>query len=662
MQRTLLEYLLLPRQVSDFEAGYLRRMNRVALVFFALHLPVFVVVAYFNHTGPGTAALLTTLVFFGPAVAYFSFQNPRSVSLVYGFTAMLMGGLLVHFGQGPMQIEMHFYFFALLAMLAVFGNPLAVCVAAVTVAVHHLLGWLLVPSSVFNYDAPIWVVLVHAAFVVLESVATCFIARSFFDNVIGLEKIVQARTEEVRARSRDMRLVLDNVNQGFLTIDRSGMMSGERSRIVELWLGAANDNARFVDYVGQRRPSFASSFELAWDEVVQGVLPLELTVHQLPKRFSVNGSHYAVECKPIEQDGTFEKALIVISDVTADVERERLEAQQRDVLSVLGRVASDKNGVLEFFEEANTLITSMEAGAASPLTDLRRAVHTLKGNALMFGVTTIAALCHELEGSIDAEQQAPSPQELAVLVQRWRDFCATLDLLLGESTKGRLEIEDQEYEEVLRALLHGAPRAEVAERITNWKLEPTEKRLKRIAEQAQGIARRLNKAPLKIEIHDHELRLDPVRWAAFWSAFVHVVRNAVDHGLESSDERCGHGKAPFGRLALHTELRGDKFAIEIEDDGRGIDWDAVARKADSLGLKHESRSDLVEALFADGVSTRHDVSELSGRGVGLGAVRAACASLCGSVKVHSEPGVRTRFEFLFPASTMRGESPLRATG
>ena len=65
---------------------------------------------------------------------------------------------LVHVGQGPVQIEMHFYFFALLAMLAVYGNPLVILVAAVTVALHHLVLWALLPASVFNYDAPIWVV------------------------------------------------------------------------------------------------------------------------------------------------------------------------------------------------------------------------------------------------------------------------------------------------------------------------------------------------------------------------------------------------------------------------------------------------------------------------------------------------------------------------
>ena len=194
----LFRYLVLPKEISAFEATYLRRLNRIGLVFFAIHVPAMVLLAWANATHPWLALALSSAVVLGPALAYVTFTNPRAVSVTYGVAAMCMGGVLVHVGQGPVQIEMHFYFFALIAMLAVFGNPLVILAAALTVALHHLALWFLLPASVFNYDAPVWVVAVHAAFVVLESVAGCFIARSFFDNVIGLEKIVQLRTHGAR--------------------------------------------------------------------------------------------------------------------------------------------------------------------------------------------------------------------------------------------------------------------------------------------------------------------------------------------------------------------------------------------------------------------------------------------------------------------------------
>src|SRR5262249_61209318 len=213
--------------------------NRIALIFFYLHVPAFVGVAALAHTSMMQAAVMTPLVLIGPTAVYFWLRNPRALAVAYGFTAMVMGGLLVHFGQGPMQIALHFYFCVLIALLAVFGNPAAIMTAAATVALHHLVLWLLLPSSVFNYAASAWAVVVHAAFVVLESIAAIFVARSFFDNVIGLEKIVAVRTSELDQRNRDMALVLDNVGQGLLTMSPDGVMSGGRSAILRTRLGEA---------------------------------------------------------------------------------------------------------------------------------------------------------------------------------------------------------------------------------------------------------------------------------------------------------------------------------------------------------------------------------------------------------------------------------------
>jgi two-component system chemotaxis sensor kinase CheA len=95
---------------------------------------------------------------------------------------------------------------------------------------------------------------------------------------------------------------------------------------------------------------------------------------------------------------------------------------------------------------------------------------------------------------------------------------------------------------------------------------------------------------------------------------------------------------------------GDALVVEIADDGRGIDWSRVRDKATAAGLPANNQSDLVEAVFADGVSTAQETTELSGRGVGLAAVRAACKSLGGAAELDSTPGQGTRFRFRVPVT------------
>jgi two-component system, chemotaxis family, sensor kinase CheA len=652
MLQALLQRIVLPRQISEFERSYLRRMNKIGLLFFALHVPVFVVIAYFNDTGPLLAGLLGLAALAGPALAFVSFENPRSVSMTYGFASMLMGGVLVHVGQGPVQIEMHFYFFALLAMLAVYGNPLVILIAALTVALHHLALWMVLPKSVFNYDAPIWVVLVHAAFVVLESVATCYIARSFFDNVIGLEKIVQARTAELDARNRDMRLVLDNVGQGFLTVDRAGRMSSEQSAIVETWLGAADPGCTFAHYLGRKASVAGETFELGLEAVLDGFLPLEVTLDQLPKRFCIGTQTFNMQYTPIPASADFEKILIVITDVTAAVERERLEFEQREMVQIFDRLTQDRSGFMEFFEEIRELVKRIASGAEVELTVLKRLIHTLKGNSAIFGITSLSDKCHELETWIDETGARPTEEQIAGLSSSFERLRSNVDTLRGKNVRPTVEVEKSEYDAVLAALLRNEPSAKLARRVANWWLEPTSRRLARISEQAQRIATRLGKAPVEVRIRDNGLHLEAARWASFWSSFIHVIRNAVDHGLEPKDTRKSAGKSECGLVEISTAVQSNAFVVTIGDDGRGIDWKRIADRAKIKGIPHTTREDLTEAVFTDGISTAAYVSDLSGRGIGMAAVRAECHARGGTVQLHTTEGSGTRVVFSFPIASM----------
>jgi two-component system, chemotaxis family, sensor kinase CheA len=651
----LLSYLLLPKEISEFERRYLARINRIAFLFFLGHVPVFVGIAALAGTSMLQALVLTPLALVGPALAYRLLHNPRHLSIVYGFTAMCMGGLLVHFGQGAMQIEMHFYFFVLIALLAVFANPMAIITAAVTVALHHLLLYLFLPRSVFNYEASLWAVGVHAAFVVLESVAACFVARSFFDNVIGLEKIVKKRTDELSNRNQDMRMVLDNVGQGFATINLDGTMSPERSAAAAKWLGAYVPGKKLWEHIAELDPSGADWFRVAWEAVAEDVLPLELTIDQLPKRCTSGPSIYAFEYRPVLAGGKLVKVLLVMSDVTQAVERERFEVEQRDFLRVFERVMKDKRGFLEFFGEADGLVTKVLRGDL-PLGDLRRHIHTLKGNAALFGLSGIANLCHALEGSLLEGDVRVAAQEQEELGRVWGRFAANLRGLVGSDRARCIEIDHSEYVAVLQALDGGAGREDLALRMKAWQFESAEARLERLAEQAQAIASRLGKPAPEVSLEPNGVRLYAASFAEFWAAFTHALRNAIDHGIESPEDRLAAGKPAAGRLRLSTRVENGALIVEIADDGRGVAWDLVREKARLAGLPHATRQDVLEALFLDGFTTKGEVSEFSGRGIGMGAVRAACKKMGGEVQVTSEPGAGLCLRFCWPNVYQRVEA------
>ena len=639
----LWRYLFLPREISAFERSYLRRMNRIALIFFYMHVPAFVGVAALAGTSMLQAAVLTPVVLIGPTVVYYWLRNPRALAVAYGFTAMVMGGLLVHFGQGPMQIEMHFYFFVLIALLAVFGNPAAIMTAAVTVALHHLAVWLLPPASVFNYEASVWAVVVHAAFVVLESIAAIFVARSFFDNVIGLEKIVAVRTAELDQRTRDMALVLDNVGQGFVTMPADGVMSAGRSAILRSWFGEPPASGKFVDYVAAVDPRFAVRFSIGWREVFSGDTPVELAFEQMPNHIAVGQRHLQLDYRAIGDGHVPEAVLVVVSDITGDLERERAEAERRELAAMFERVSIDRAGFVKFCREADELIRrlAVDDGARS---DFQRQLHTLKANAAIFSIDSVASLCHALETQL-LEHPGPLPAEgRRQLVETWRSVASRLESLLGVRDLRRLDITDDDVQRVLAQLRQNKPTADVLHTVSWWRLEPVSRRFERAADEANRLARRTGKA-VKVEIQDKGIRLDPQRWAPFWSAFVHAVHNAIDHGVEDPGERRRAGKPETASVQLRAMVDDGSLAIEVRDDGRGIDWDRVRSRGQSLGLRTETHDELVEALFAEGGST--STADPAARGAGMPALRAAARLEGGSVSIASRPqrGTCIRFEF-----------------
>lgn len=629
-RRSIAEYLILPREVTPFEAAYRERWNRVGFLFFCAHVPVMAFVALLSNTSVLRAILYTAALLIGPAIAMKTFDNPRRVSMVLGFVAMCMGGLLVHFGQGPMQIEMHFYFFVLIALLVVFADPLVIIAAAVTVAAHHATLYFLMPDSVFNYDATIWAVVVHAIFVVLESLAAIFVARSFFDSV----------TQEVKRAHDGMKLVLDHVDQGFLTADPSGRIGDHRSAVLEAWLGPIEDGDTIWSYLARADQAAGKWLEAGWEAVFDGFLPEELALDQLPARAAHGGRLLSLSYRVIDVAGEGKRLLCILTDATSRILHERSEAARRELSAIAEGIVKDEEGFVDFVSDTKLVTDAL--GAASSAEEERRLLHTVKGNVLGFGLEDLGKRCHDLETLLDDERRRLTESEKRDLAERVDSVSTRVRRLTGDGARKLIQLEAAEHAALLSALERGASRDALRDMLNELRLEPVAARLHRIGDRARSIATRMGRSNVEVKIESNVFRLDEADWAPLWPAFVHVIKNALAHGLEPAEDRERTSKPVRGTLRLTADADDETYRIAVEDDGRGIDWDAVAAKAEAVGLPFTRREDLVAALFADGLSTAASTDEHRGRGVGMSAFADACHALGGHVEVESTSGVGTR--------------------
>ena len=159
---------------------------------------------------------------------------------------------------------------------------------------------------------------------------------------------------------------------------------------------------------------------------------------------------------------------------------------------------------------------------------------------------------------------------------------------------------------------------------------------------------------VKLELIGSETELDRTVVDALGDPLVHLVRNAIDHGLESPEERIAAGKTRQGTIQIAARHAGGSVVIEVRDDGNGINPNAVAKKALSLGMIDEDAAanidmrGAVELLFTSGFSTAVTTSDISGRGVGMDAVREKIRQLGGEVVIDSTPGQGTNAQIRLP--------------
>jgi two-component system chemotaxis sensor kinase CheA len=474
-----------------------------------------------------------------------------------------------------------------------------------------------------------------------------------------LEGLVALRTAELDQRNAEMQLVFDEVDQGLFMVDLDGTLATERSAAVERLLGPVPPSGKLGDYVERFAPGVAAWFALQWEMLVEGHLPPELCLAQLPARFEIGHRHLELAYKLTDANGR-PRVLVVITDITASVHRHRAERDERETASLLSRMLRGRVGFLAFHAEASQYIAEISAGVRSDA-DFLRMVHTLKGIAALEGISSISEHCHVLETAMaDGDEQAARTAARAVC-DRWDLVTGKLSPLIAAASS-RVELSPRDLETIEAAIRRGAGASELVAIVQSWRDERVELRLQRFADDAHVLAARLGKGPIDVAVDvADDLRLPSERWGGFWAAFVHAVRNAIDHGFETLDERTATGKAEVAQLTLRAGRRGDEIAIEIEDRGRGIDWTKVSERARASGLPTTSQADLIEALFHDGLSTRDIASEISGRGIGLAALRHACAASGGHITITSRPGAGTTVGFHWSGSTARHE-PLQIAG
>lgn len=495
-----------------------------------------------------------------------------------------------------------------------------------------------------------------------------------------LERRVEARTRELSTANRALvesqaavRSLLDNADQGFLTISPDLTVGAQYSAACEDILGAAPSGGAITEVLQQWvSPAAAGTMRLTLDSVFRDTRAYarELKLGLLPSVLTHGGITVRASYKFLEQE---ERVMLILTDATEATQLAEAVERERHRLEMMVAAFTEADMFGSLVAEyrrflADELPALMHNIADEGSGELYRRIHTYKGLLAQFSFHLSPKRLHDLESNL-AERKLWSAATIAEAVDPdllADDFDADLeslndvlgaDFAIGEQRVSLSHSRLQAMRQSARRLLTEPEGQNASLALRRLLLSLTElgnldvkAALVPHGRGAAILAERLEKLIRPVVFEGDEVGVPPQRHGAFLRSLVHVFRNAVDHGIESPDERIRAGKPADGAIQCRIGAVADGVEICIRDDGRGIDRPALEAKlfADGWTLRELRKLSMADLVFREGLSSRGTATEISGRGVGLAAVKGELDRLGGEAIVETEPGSWTQFRFRLP--------------
>lgn len=256
----------------------------------------------------------------------------------------------------------------------------------------------------------------------------------------------------------------------------------------------------------------------------------------------------------------------------------------------------------------------------------------------------------DMKNKLNSQRKKKAHQSVRVDLERLDKFMNMVSELVIHRT--RLEQISNNYKvpelsETLEQV--GRTTSDLQDLVMKIRMLPLDSVFNRFPRLIRDLSVELDKE-MELIIKGQDTELDRTVIDEIGDPLVHLIRNAADHGIESSEQRIKNGKDPVGKIKLMAYQEGTKAVIKVEDDGAGINLKAVKEKAESIGINTEGMSDedIKNLIFAEGFSTNKEVTDVSGRGVGMDVVKTKINSLGGTVELISEEGKGSSFIIKLP--------------
>ena len=441
-------------------------------------------------------------------------------------------------------------------------------------------------------------------------------------------KIFETRIEESKK-------YLDNIQEGLLLLNPEFRITEQYSLFIEKMFQRTNIAGKnFIDFLfpdsEKQKDAREELFQFCTLIFNNPSADMEMfdDINPLKNRtFHINGKKLIIDSffQRIMDEKKIINVMVIFTDKTRITEAEEMLIREKEKsLSEIEQIAAILKAGPEVFEDLITnsreLIKQLQLPIDSEKIskEIFRKAHTIKGSARYLQISGIEKITHSIEDILASKE---SSLELSEIIQLLDDELNSIEKINKRFKSFALKSPHSSSENIF---------------------------LSGLQEMADNIAEPLGKR-IKIVIHNDDEKKPELK--KLQPSILHILRNAIDHGIEPTIERVSLGKSETGTITISLKSAKKKRTVVIIDDGSGINFKAIEKKAiDKKLINHSNptKKELLSILFSSGFSSRTEVSNISGRGIGLDAVKEDVKKLNGKISVYTSLGKGTKFTIIYP--------------
>ncbi len=478
------------------------------------------------------------------------------------------------------------------------------------------------------------------------------------------ENYAKTLEREVNLKTKSLKMLIENLGQGFMVIDELGKVQKGATKITRDFFNENPEGKNLSEVLGLQTDQ-ADHLKSWLKNVWQGKLAFKDLKPLGPQSYKgEEGRFIDLDYHPIYEEkenkkqdkaDKIEKIICVATDKTNEMGLEQqLELDKQNVIFIKNALETPSELVdlledTEDFFETYEIIKEMAEG------ELFRKFHTLKARFSHFGIINVAKNLNDLETMISENQLEGLDEGFKVFQESFKDFLKDNSLIIKASHKALMD-EGQVVH--ISDIIEKAQEFDLSEKYLsflrdNYLISDIKLKFNRYKKIVEETANQQDKS-VNMTIGGDEIKVDVKKYTNFINSSIHLFRNMVDHGIETEVVRAKNGKRETGSVSvLFKEIKG-RIVIYLQDDGKGINPKQIKAKIIEKKIKKPeeieilSDNEIIDMIFLPGFSTKMEVSNLSGRGIGMDAVREEVERLGGTIVVNSELNEGTQFIIELP--------------